>query len=112
MMFLKNLGGGLMDIIVEKDRYNPLLKRRELHLRIVYWGEGPTPKRQAVREKIAALFNASLDRIIIQYIKPEFGNQEAKCYAKIYDTPEDLRAIEEKYIIKRNFGEEKEEGKE
>ena len=95
-----------MEIIVEKDRYNPLLKRREIHARVVYWGEGGTPKRQEVREKFAGLFNAELDRIVVQYIKPEFGKQEAKCYVKIYDTPEDLKAIEEKHIIRRNFGEE------
>ncbi len=101
-----------MEILVEKDRYNPLLKRRELHLKIVYWGEGATPTRQAVREKIAGLFNAELDRIVIDYIKPEFGKQEAKCYAKIYDSRDDLVDIEEDHIIKRNFGggEEGEEG--
>ena len=93
-----------MDVLVERERYNPLLKRRELHLRIVYWGEGATPTRQAVREKIAGLFNAELDRIVVDYIKPEFGKQEAKCYAKIYDSHEDLMSIEEDHIIRRNFG--------
>ena len=97
-----------MEIVVEKERYNPLLKRREIHARIVYWGEGATPPRKAVREKFAGLFNAELDRIVVDYIKPEFGKQEAKCYVKIYDTPEDLKAIEEEHIIRRNFGEEKE----
>ncbi len=101
-----------MEILVESDRYNPLLKRRELHLRIVYWGEGATPTRNAVREKIAGMFNAGLDRIVVQYIKPEFGKQEAKCYAKIYDTPEDLRDVEEDYVIRRNFGGEEGEEKE
>jgi len=93
-----------MDVLVEKERYNPLLKRKELYLKIVYWGEGATPTRQAVREKIAGLFNAELDRIVVDYIKPEFGKQEAKCYAKIYDSHEDLMSIEEDHIIRRNFG--------
>jgi small subunit ribosomal protein S24e len=95
-----------MEIVVEKERYNPLLKRKEIHARIVYWGEGATPSRKAVREKMAGLFNAELDRIIVDYIKPEFGKQEAKCYVKIYDTLEDLKAIEEEHIIRRNFEEE------
>ncbi len=99
-----------MEVLVEKERYNPLLKRKELHLRIVYWGEGATPTRQAVREKIAGLFNAELDRIVVDYIKPEFGKQEAKCYAKIYDSHEDLMSIEEDHIIRRNFGGGEEEG--
>ena len=93
-----------MKIIVERDRYNPLLKRREIHAKIAYWGES-YPKRSEVREKFAGLFNAELDRIVVQYIKPEFGKQEAKCYVKIYDTSEDLKEIEKDYIIKRNFEE-------
>ncbi len=92
-----------MEVVVENERYNPLLKRREIHARILYWGEGPTPTRQAVREKFAGLFNAELERIVVDYIKPEFGKQEAKCYVKIYDTPEDLRDIEDEHIIRRNF---------
>ena len=98
-----------MDLIVERERYNPLLRRREIHARIVYWGEGATPPRSTVREKVAGLFNATLDRIIVDYIKPEFGKQEARCYIKIYDSTDDLKAIEDKHIIRRNFGEEKSE---
>ncbi|WP_457548435.1 30S ribosomal protein S24e [Archaeoglobus sp.] len=99
-----------MEVVVEKDRYNPLLKRREIHARITFWGEGATPTRKAVREKFAGLFNAELDRIVVDYIKTEFGKQEVRCYVKIYDTPEDLKAIEEEHIIRRNFREEQGEG--
>ncbi len=97
-----------MEVYVESDRYNPLLKRRELHLRVVF--NGKTPTRQEVREKVAGLMNAELDRVVVHYIKTEFGKTEAKCYVKIYDTAEDLRAIEEEHIIERNFGKKEEEG--
>lgn len=93
-----------MKVIVERERYNPLLRRREIHARISYWGEG-YPRRSEVREKFAGLFNSELDRVVVQFIKPEFGKQEARCYVKIYDTPKDLRDVEEEHIIKRNFGE-------
>ena len=99
-----------MEIYVERDRYNPLLKRRELHLRISF--KGPTPSRQEVRQKVAGLMNAELDRVIVDYIKTEFGKMEAKCYVKIYDTVDDLMSIEEKHIIMRNFGKKEEEGEE
>ncbi len=98
-----------MEVLVESDRYNPLLKRREVYCRLIF--DGKTPSRQEVREKIAGLLNAELDRIVIDYIKTEFGKTEARCYVKIYDTPEDLAAIEEDHIIARNFGK-KEEGEE
>lgn len=91
-----------MEVYVESERYNPLLKRREVHCRLRF--EGKTPSRNEVRQKIAGLLNAELDRVIIDYIKTEFGKTEAKCYAKVYDTVEDLKAIEEDHIIRRNFG--------
>jgi small subunit ribosomal protein S24e len=47
----------------------------------------------------------NVDNVIVEYIKPEFGKSEASCYAKIYDTVDDLKAIEAKHIIKRNIKE-------
>ncbi len=99
-----------MEVYVESDKYNPLLKRRELHLRITF--NGKTPSRKEVREKVAGLMNAELDRIVVDYIKTEFGKTEAKCYVKIYDTIDDLMSIEEEHIIVRNFGKKSEEGEE
>lgn len=97
-----------MEILVEKERYNPLLKRKEIYCRLFF--EKETPSREEVRRKASGLFNTEIDRVIVDYIKTEFGKTEARCYLKIYDTKEDLMAIEEKHIISRNFGK-KEEGK-
>jgi len=99
-----------LEIRVESERYNPLLKRKELHLKVSF--NGKTPSRAEIREKVAGLMNTGLDRIVIDYIKNEFGKREAKVYAKIYDTPEALKAIEEKHIIERNFPELKTKKKE
>ena len=96
-----------MEVYVDRERYNPLLKRKEVYATIKY--NGATPSRNTVRSKIAGLFNAELDRVVIDYIKTEFGKTEAKCYAKIYDTHEDMLEIEEDHIIRRNFGEQQEE---
>jgi len=95
-----------MEIIVEKEHHNPLLRRKEIHFRLEY--DAQTPSRSDVRKKIAGLFSANVDNVVIEYIKPEFGKTEAKCYAKIYDSHEDLMAIEAKHIIKRNIEEEAE----
>jgi len=89
-----------LEVYVEKDRYNPLLKRREIYCRLGF--EGKTPTRSEVRAKIAGLMNAEPERAVVDYIKTEFGKTEAKCYVKIYDTVEDLHKIEEKHIIERN----------
>ena len=92
-----------MEIKIEAERYNPLLRRREVHFRVKF--ENKTPTRGEVREKLAGLMNAELDRIVVQYIKTEFGKREAKCYAKIYESAEDLKKIEDEYVLVRNFPE-------
>ncbi len=96
-----------MELRIEKERYNPLLKRREVYFRVIF--NGATPKRSEVREKLAALLNANLDTTVIDWMRNEFGKTEAVGYAKIYDTEEDMRSIEEEHILRRNFGG-KEEG--
>lgn len=98
-----------MEIRIESERYNPLLKRKEVYFRIKF--NGKTPSRKEIREKIAGLLNAEPERFVVQYIKTEFGKKEAKCYAKIYDTAEDLKRIEEDYVLIRNFPELKKEEK-
>ncbi len=100
-----------MEVVVESERQNPLLKRREVHFILKYGDEGKTPPRSDVRQKIAGLFSVEVERVVIDYIKPEFGKTEAKCYAKIYDSVNDLQSIEREHIIRRNFGK-KEEGEE
>ncbi|MCX8172385.1 MAG: 30S ribosomal protein S24e [Archaeoglobaceae archaeon] len=101
-----------MELRVETERYNPLLKRKEIHLRVRF--DDKTPSRAEIREKVAGLFNSEQNRLVLQYIKTEFGKREAKVYAKIYDSLEALKAIEERHILERNFPElrKKEETKE
>jgi small subunit ribosomal protein S24e len=96
-----------MEIYVESERYNPLLRRKEVHFTVTF--EGATPSRKDVRNKIAGLMNADVERVVVSYIKTEFGKTEARCYAKIYDSVEDLKAIEEEHIIQRNIKVEAEE---
>ncbi|MDI9610349.1 MAG: 30S ribosomal protein S24e [Archaeoglobaceae archaeon] len=99
-----------MEIRVESERYNPLLKRKEVHLKVAF--NGRTPSRAEIREKVAGIMNSEPSRIVLDHIKTEFGKREAKVYVKIYDSPEALKTIEERHIIERNFPELREEKKE
>ena len=90
-----------MEVYVESERYNPLLRRKEVYCRLSF--DGKTPSRGEVRAKIAGLMNAELERVVVDYIKTEFGKTEARSYVKIYDTVEDLKAVEEDHIIERNL---------
>jgi small subunit ribosomal protein S24e len=96
-----------MDIRILKDKKNELLNRRELDFAVKY--EGPTPSRNDVRNKLAAMLNASADLLVIQRIKTEYGMQEGKGYAKLYENEERMKAVELEHVLKRNQGEAKEE---
>ncbi len=101
-----------MEILIERQKDNPLLKRKEVYFRVRYEDTKATPSRKDVREKLSGLLNAELNRLVIRWMKPEFGKMEAEGYALIYDSEEDMRGVEEDYVIRRNFGGEKEEGSE
>ena len=98
-----------MEIEIESRRENKLLGREEIHFVIKY--EGATPRRQKVKEELKKALGLK-GFVLLQYIKPMFGLNQAKVYAKVYPSEEEARKIEEDYIIRRNIGGKKEEVKE
>ena len=56
-----------------------------------------------MRKKIAALFNAKEDAVVIEKITNRFGDKRFEGIAKIYDSREKMKEIEPEYIISRNF---------
>lgn len=89
-----------MDIRITKDNKNLLLNRRELDFVVRY--EGSTPSRNDVKNKLAAMLNAPLELLIVQRIKTEYGMQEAKGYAKLYEDAARMKEVELEYVLKRN----------
>ena len=89
-----------MDIRIIKDNKNSLLNRRELDFIVKY--EGSTPSRNDVKNKLAAMLNAPLELLVIQRIKTEYGMQESKGYAKLYEDANRMKEVELEYVLKRN----------
>ena len=89
-----------MDIRINKDKKNLLLNRRELDFIVRY--EGSTPSRNDVKNKLAAMLNAPLELLVVQRIKTEYGMQEAKGYAKLYEDAARMKEVELEYVLKRN----------
>jgi len=89
-----------MDIKILKDKKNALLNRRELDFTVKY--EGSTPSRSDVRNKLAAMLNAPLELLVIQRIKTEYGMQESKGYAKLYEDASRMKEVELEFVLKRN----------
>ena len=88
---------------VEVERYNPLVGRRELLLRLYHLLK-PTPSRLQVRFAIAKLYGVDVSRVYVRSIKTEYGAGISKAEIHIYDSVERALAFEPEYIIKRNGG--------
>jgi len=93
-----------MDLKILDKKKNELLKRTEVTCDM---HEKTIPSKQLIREKLSALMNTPVETIAITQVKSKFGSAKAKVYARVYSTVADLKKTEPKYIIKRNFGEEK-----
>ncbi|MHA1275616.1 MAG: 30S ribosomal protein S24e [Candidatus Helarchaeota archaeon] len=90
-----------LKLIIDKEFENPLLNRKQIYFRILHQ-KLPTPTKLETRKKLAAQFNADLDKVIISKLAPKYGQELTVGYAKIYDSIEAAVKIEQPYILKRN----------
>jgi small subunit ribosomal protein S24e len=88
-----------MEFEVLQDNNNALLERRELSIKI---STPITPSRAALKEQIAAKYNADLDAVVIEKIKTEFGKQEIIAEARIYSDGRKAAEIENAYVLQRD----------
>ena len=89
-----------MEIKIVKDLDNKLLNRNELDFTVEY--EGPTPSRADVRKKLAALLNKDVDLVLVHKMESEYGHQLVKGNAKVYQSADRMKQIENEYVLKRN----------
>ena len=101
-----------MEVEITNKKENPLLERTEVYFKVVHEKE-KTPKRDAVKGKIAEALKTKRELVVVDYMRSEYGMPVTVGYAKAYKTKDSLQAIERKHILKRNAAEEKkEEGQE
>jgi small subunit ribosomal protein S24e len=96
-----------MEIEITDEEANELLNRKEIRFSIVHDEE--TPSRLAVRDSLAAKLDKDSDEVLVHQMDTKFGMNETLGHAKVYESPEDAREIEEEYMLERNkIGEEEE----
>ncbi len=91
-------GGKIMELQIIKDKKNPLLKRREVSLKIVNKG---TPSRIEVKNKLAAIANSKPELIVIEQLNTAFGKQDIMGTASIYETEERLKQLAHQHLVVR-----------
>jgi small subunit ribosomal protein S24e len=98
-----------MEIEIKDKIENPLLNRTEVHFDCIYQGES-TPQVMDVKNKLVALLDADKNLLVVDKVLPKFGEGKAEGYAKVYDSEENLKKIEQKHVIEKN--QEPQEGEE
>ncbi|MCB9361913.1 hypothetical protein H6504_00620 [Candidatus Woesearchaeota archaeon] len=81
-----------VEVLNTKDA--PLLKRKEVELKVTF--EGATPSKVELAPEIAKVAKTQVPNIVIKTIRNSYGEQEAKISVYAYETPEALKEIESK----------------
>jgi small subunit ribosomal protein S24e len=97
-----------MEIKITQQRYNPLLKRKEIAFELEHVQTRGTPPRLEVRKTLAELLKTNLDAVYVKRIETKAGTMLATGEANAYDSAQQGRVVEPKYILARNLPEEKE----
>ncbi len=101
-----------MEVTVTQQQYNPLLKRREIAFTIDHKQTKSTPTRLEVRNALADALKTKPEVVYIRRIITKTGTMTATGEANAYDSVEQAKHIEPKYIIERNMPKEKKEAAE
>ncbi len=89
-----------MELQIIRDNKNPLLKRREILLKINNKG---TPSRIDVKNKLAAMVNSKPELIVIEHLDTAFGKMELKGTVSIYESEERLKQLAHQHLMARSM---------
>lgn len=98
----------MVKIEIEKERDNPLLKRKELWCVISFDNES-TPTRDQIKDLVAKNYNGDRELIIVDSTMQETGKHVARSYVKIYQDRDSALLYEPDYELFRNGLKSKEE---
>lgn len=103
-----------MEIRILAENDNVLLKRKEVVFQVDHNQTGSTPPRLEVKNALAKILKKDANLVFIKKFETRTGTHTAIGVANVYDSIEQAKLIEPKYIIDRNIPPEKpkEEGKE
>ncbi len=97
-----------MKMNVIENKRNELMKRNEIKAEVE---EKTIPSRQEIRKILTAKVDSKEEKVVVKKIESKFGQQKFVVIANAYDSEEDLKKAESKYVLKRNtFKKETEEG--
>ncbi len=100
LLAVSGASNGNMDIEIIDESDNPMLHRSDVRFRIVH--EEATPSRLSVRDSLAAMLNKDADEVVVHKLDTKYGMRKTIGYAKVYETADQAREIEQTYMLERN----------
>jgi small subunit ribosomal protein S24e len=89
-----------MDVEIIDEEENPMLHRTDVRFQLVH--DEATPSRLSVRDSLAAKLNKDAEEVVVHKLDTKYGMRKTVGYAKVYDTAEDARSVEQDYVLERN----------
>jgi small subunit ribosomal protein S24e len=89
-----------MDIDILSEEDNPMLHRTDVNFEVVH--EDATPSRLSVRDSLAAMLNKDADEVVVRQLDTKFGMRKTIGQARVYDSPENAREVEQDHMLDRN----------
>ncbi|HLE47099.1 MAG TPA: 30S ribosomal protein S24e [Candidatus Thermoplasmatota archaeon] len=90
-----------MEVEIVRKHENNLLKRVDVTFKAVHPKE-KTPQRTVIRDKIAGIVGKPRDGVIIAYMRSQFGTPTSDGFAKCYDSADDAKKTEPKFLLIRH----------
>jgi small subunit ribosomal protein S24e len=101
-----------LKIKILSQKYNPLLKRKEVIFEVNHSQEGQTPPRAELRKNLANMLKTKIDLVFVEKVETKTGTMTALGEANAYESAEQAKLIEPEHIIARNIPPQKPEEQE
>jgi small subunit ribosomal protein S24e len=89
-----------MDVEIIEEDENPMLHRTDVRFQLTH--EEATPSRLSVRDSLAAKLNKDASEVVVHELDTKYGMRKSVGYAKVYDSAENAREVEQEYMLERN----------
>ena len=89
-----------MEIEIVDETENPMLHRTDVRFELTH--EEATPSRLQVRDSLAATLDKDSAEVVIRKLDTKFGMRKTIGDAKVYDSPDDARDVEQDHMLQRN----------
>jgi small subunit ribosomal protein S24e len=89
-----------MEIEIVDEEENPMLHRTDVRFELTH--DEATPSRLSVRDSLAAKLNKDSDEVVVHELDTKFGMRSTVGYAKVYESPDHARDVEQDYMLDRN----------